>query len=107
MLRLRTAPTATPSPAPAPRQRPRWPAIAPGSVAAQVLAATWAGERAITVASPPGAGKTALICQVAAHLAGRAHLRVVVATFTKSQARELCNRLVAAGTGYPVTLYGA
>lgn len=46
------------------------------------------------VASPPGAGKTALVERVAVQQAGIRHERVAVATTTRSQGRELLLRLL-------------
>jgi hypothetical protein len=98
------APT-SPPPQPAP-QAParRLPDIEPGSVTAQVLAHAWVGDPATVVASPPGAGKSTLVAGVASHLAGRARLRVAVATQTNNQAVDLANRIATATDACPVLL---
>jgi len=69
-------------------------ALVPGSVTAQVLARVWRGGECTIVDSPPGAGKTALITSVTAHLATRAEMRILIGTPTRAQALALANRLV-------------
>jgi len=80
------------------------PPVPDGEVGAKVLAAAWAGDPAIVVASPPGAGKTGLITLLAAHLGARAKLRVAVAVQTNPQALDVTNRIAKATNACPVTL---
>src|SRR5919199_1480344 len=51
----------------------------------------------VVVASPPGAGKTRLVVQVADQLHRRAGLRVAIATQTRTQALDVASRLASAG----------
>lgn len=91
-------PAPTPAPAPAaPRAPLTWPgqAILADPVTAAILHATWSGDPAVVVPSPPGAGKTRLVALLAAALAGRAGLRVGIAAQTRDQAVELARRLAA------------
>jgi hypothetical protein len=72
-----------------------WPghAIIADPTTARILYAAWAGDPAIVVPSPPGAGKTRVAGLLAAALAHRADLRVGIAAQTRSQATEIARRL--------------
>src|SRR5918995_128549 len=72
---------------------------------AAALFATWSGDPAVVVASPPGAGKTTLVVHLAEQLHRRAHLRVAIAAQTRVQALDIANR--AAANNVPVALLGA
>ena len=63
------------------------------SATAQALFRVWHGARTTVVDSPPGAGKSRLVSTVAAHLAVRSGLRVVVATFTRRQAADIAENI--------------
>jgi len=98
----RTAPTEPDAPvptaaSPAPPHHHSWPgkAILNDPTTARVLHATWSGDPAVVVPSPPGAGKTRLVALLAAALAGRADLRVGIAAQTRDQAVELARRVGA------------
>jgi hypothetical protein len=69
-------------------------------VLARTLFSVWSGDPAVVVPSPPGAGKTRLVSLLAAALAHRADLRVVIAAQTRVQAAKLPKRLSA------VTVHG-
>ena len=84
--------------------RRRLPRLVDGSTAAKALAATWGGEAATVVESPPGAGKTSLVTTVASHLATRAGLRVAISAQTNAQALDLANRIAAATDACRITL---
>jgi len=90
-------PTPTPAPAPA-REHYRNPWLA------RALLATWSGDRFVQIASPPGAGKTTLITELAEQLLHRAGLLTAVAAQTRAQALDVANRLgkVMAATGAAV-----
>ena len=60
---------------------------------AQVLFSVWSGDPCVVVPSPPGSGKTRLVTLLAAALAHRAGLRVMIAAQTRAQAGELAARL--------------
>lgn len=83
--------TTTTAPAVTEPPRPREHLIDPDLGA--VLFATWSGDPAIVVASPPGAGKTRLITHLAAQLHSRAGLRVCIAAQTRAQTADICGRL--------------
>lgn len=68
-------------------------ALVPGSPLAQALYQVWAGRSVTVVKSPPGAGKSTMICQAVTQLHKRSDLKVVVATPTRRGAFELANRL--------------
>ncbi|WP_432573496.1 AAA family ATPase [Kineococcus sp. SYSU DK005] len=91
--------TAAPAPAPAPtapaREHYRNPWLA------RALLAAWSGDRFVQIASPPGAGKTTLITELAEQLLHRAGLLTAVAAQTRAQALDVANRLgkVMAATG--------
>src|SRR6478735_3630088 len=61
-------------------------------VGAAALFAAWSGDPAVVVASPPGAGKTRLVVQLAEQLNRRAGLGVAIATQTRAQALEVTGR---------------
>jgi len=73
-------------------------------VLAQALFAAWSGDRAVVIASPPGAGKTRRVTHLAAQLTHRAGLRVAVAAQTRAQSLDVASRIAALGC--PVTLIG-
>lgn len=87
------APAAAQTPPP-PAARHAWPGqeLLTVPVTARIIQAAWSGEAAISVPSPPGAGKTRLITLLAAALAHRADLRVGVAAQTREQAAEIARR---------------
>ena len=60
---------------------------------ARALLATWSGDRFVQIASPPGAGKTTLITELAEQLLRRAGLLTAVAAQTRAQAVDVANRL--------------
>jgi hypothetical protein len=49
------------------------------------LFTTWSGDPAVIVASPPGAGKTRLVVQLAEQLHRRAGLKITIAAQTRSR----------------------
>ncbi len=69
------------------------PALTPGSATAKALYAVWAGHPIVTVASPPGGGKSTLIVDLLAHLGPRAGLTIHVGCPTNAQVRSLRARL--------------
>src|SRR5262245_10895233 len=71
-------------------------------------AAVLSGARLIIVKAPPGSGKTHLLTQVASQVAGAPGLlRVAVACQTNSQADDVCARIAAIATGFPVVRFGS
>jgi hypothetical protein len=68
------------------------------------LFAAWSGDPAVVVASPPGAGKTSLVVQLAEQLNRRAGLSIAIDTQTRVQALDVTNR--AARIGASVALLG-
>lgn len=107
-------PRTTPQPdSPAPRVEPATPVAVPVTSAGQasarwpgqdllddpvlagVLFSVWAGDTVSVVDAPPGAGKTRAVTLIAAALAHKAGLRVLVAAQTRAQAYELAARLGA------------
>lgn len=89
-----TATTISAPPAPTPD-----PVLSDPTLAAALFHA-WAGDALTLVSSPPGAGKTFLVTNLAARLAGRAHLRVAIAGQTRAQCIDLASRI--ADLGAPV-----
>ncbi len=69
------------------------------------LFAAWSGDPALVVASPPGAGKTRLVVQLAEQLHRRAGLRIAIAAQTRTQALDVASRVAAIGAS--VALLGA
>lgn len=91
-------PARTPAPAPAPRAVPAAASPPPADpVRDRALFATWSGDPAVVVSSPPGAGKTRLVCGLAEQLTTRAGLDVAVAAQTRAQALDVANRAAVAG----------
>jgi hypothetical protein len=98
---MRKAPAATgtitPAPAPAPK-----PASATehlrNPTLARALFAVWSGDAAVVIDSPPGAGKTHLITNLAHQLHSRAGMTVAIAAQTRAQAVDVANRTAAIGT---------
>lgn len=68
-------------------------ALTPNSATAKALFSVWSGQRVTVVDSPPGAGKTAAVVTITAHLHARSNLSVVIATSTRQQAFDLAERL--------------
>lgn len=105
---MRTIPRATTDPAaPAPRRAPAATVSADhlGDPAlARALFAAWSGDRAVVIASPPGAGKTRRVTRLAEQLTRRAGLRVAVAGQTRAQVLDVANRVAALQC--PVTVLG-
>src|SRR5438309_11729787 len=99
-----TAGSSTTTAPAAPAPKPAVPHETDPAVAAAVFAA-WAGDPAVVVASPPGAGKTRLVVHLAEQLHRRAGLDVAIATQTRAQALDVANR--AAAIGARVALLGA
>lgn len=64
---------------------------------AAALFHAWAGDPLTLVSSPPGAGKTFLVTNLAARLAGRANLRVAIAGQTRAQCIDLASRIATLG----------
>jgi hypothetical protein len=95
-----TVPTTTPEPAP----------VAPAAATehlrnqtlAQALFATWAGDPAVVIDSPPGAGKTRLITHLAHQLHTRAGMTVAIAAQTRAQTIDVISR--TADLGAPAVL---
>lgn len=56
------------------------------------------------IQAPPGSGKTRLLSEIAI-LAVKMNKRIAVATQTKSQADELCNRIISLDSGVKVIRY--
>lgn len=87
-------------PSPVPAANPTVPGLAaglpplmPGSAMAKALCQVWSGNPVTVVDSAPGAGKTQMVVDVAAHLVLGAHLSLVVATPTRNQAVSVAHRL--------------
>lgn len=68
-------------------------ALTPGSPLAQALYQVWSGRSVVSIESPPGAGKSTLICQAVTQLYRRSDMTIVVATPTRRGAFELAGRL--------------
>ncbi|WP_299039999.1 AAA family ATPase [uncultured Pseudokineococcus sp.] len=90
---LVTTPAAQAQPAPAPQPVASAHHADPDLAAA--LFATWSGDPAVVVSSPPGAGKTRLVTHLADQLARRAGLTIALAAQTRAQAADLTARLAA------------
>src|SRR2546428_13664300 len=89
-----TAPTATPSPAAAASEAVR-----------DVLRTQWAGETAVRLDSPPGAGKTRVVEYLAVQALAKLHERCMVVTQTNEQAFDLGRRLARGFPNLPFTLF--
>ena len=87
-------PAAAPPRPPLPPARQHWPGqeLLGTPDTARIVQAAWGGWAAVSVPSPPGAGKTRLITMLAGYLAHRADLRVGVAAQTREQAIEIARR---------------
>ena len=68
-------------------------ALESGSPLAQALYQVWSGRSVTVVKSPPGAGKSTMICQAVTQLHKRSDLSIVVATPTRRGALELADKL--------------
>jgi hypothetical protein len=76
-------------------QEPVGPPIKPlevGSILAKALERIWRGYD-VVVDSPPGAGKTQLVVDVAAQLSARTDMKILVCAFTRAQVLSLYDRL--------------
>lgn len=67
--------------------------LVPGSPFAKALYRAWRGDPVVIVDSPPGAGKTTLVVNLAAELRERAGLKVVVATPTNRGGSDIADRI--------------
>jgi hypothetical protein len=74
-------------------QAPDPSALVPGSALAQALYQVWSGRSVTSIESPPGAGKSTLICQAVTQLHSRSQMTIVVAAPTRRGAIELAGRL--------------
>lgn len=100
---MKTAPgVAVTAPAPQPVRQPA--AHHGDPTLAKALFALWSGDPAVVVDSPPGAGKTRLITNLAHQLNTRAGMTVAIAAQTRAQAYDVANR--TASTGADVTFLG-
>ncbi|TCJ20581.1 helicase, partial [Microbacterium sp. PI-1] len=103
-LSLREAPTMKKAPGttPTPTAAPAKPASATehlrNPTLARALFAVWSGDAAVVIDSPPGAGKTHLITNLAHQLHTRAGMTVAIAAQTRAQAVDVANRTAATGT---------
>lgn len=70
-------------------------ALVPGSPLAQTLYEVWTGRSVVVVNSPPGAGKSTLVCQALTQLYLRSDLVIVLATPTRRGALELAGLLAS------------
>jgi hypothetical protein len=68
--------------------------IQTASLLARTLFHVWRGDRVSLIESPPGAGKTTLICEALYHLLRDSELTIVVACPTRDGAFDLASRLV-------------
>lgn len=101
---MRKAPTATATPAPTPPPAPRTPTEhLRNPTLAQALFSMWSGDAAAVIDSPPGAGKTHLITNLAHQLHSRAGMTVAIAAQTRAQSIDVANRTAA--TGVPTLLH--
>lgn len=103
MKRSTTATPATAQPAPAPASRAASEHLR-NPVLARALFSIWAGDPAVVIDSPPGAGKTRLITHLAHQLHTRAGMTVAIAAQTRAQSIDVANRTAA--TGAPTVLHG-
>src|SRR3712207_3137203 len=74
------------------------PAKLADEVASTVLRTQWEGKPAVRLDSPPGAGKTRMVEQLAVQSLGLLHERCMIATMTNEQAFDIARRLAR---GYP------
>lgn len=70
------------------------PTIVNGSVMAKIIYNAWRGLPCIVLDSPPGAGKTSTIIDVAGVLAKDAYLKVLILTSTNASGRDVITRLI-------------
>ena len=97
-----TPPVLTQAPAPVTAAAPAAHTTDPQVAAA--LFAAWSGDRFVSIASPPGAGKTRLITHLAEQLHRRAGLNVAIAAQTRAQALDVANRAAAVCAMIPEAL---
>ena len=69
--------------------------IQTGSLLARTLFHVWRGDRVTMIESPPGAGKTTLICEAVYHLLRDSELSLAVACPTRDGARDIAKLLVS------------
>ncbi len=81
------------------------PAELADEVARSVLKTQWEGEPAVRLDSPPGAGKTRMVEQLAVQSLGLLHERCMVATMTNEQAFDVARRLARGYPRLPFTLF--
>lgn len=67
----------------------------PGTAGAMALGRVWQGKPGTILSSPPGGGKSTTIANIAATLAARIGLHVIVATPTRAQAVAITETLMA------------
>ncbi len=67
-----------------------------GSVEARALFELYAGEAAVLVKSPPGAGKSTLVARIVARLVGQDAWKVVVACVTKNACADIAESIATA-----------
>ena len=81
----------------------------PAAIAAEavreVLRTQWAGETAVRLDSPPGAGKTRLVEYLAVQALAKLRERCMVVTQTNEQAFDLGRRLARGFPNLPFTLF--
>jgi hypothetical protein len=70
--------------------------------AQDALDAVWRGDPAVVVPSPPGAGKTRLVCAAAAMCVQHGGERVAVAAQTRAQALDIATRAATEHPNVPV-----
>lgn len=83
------------------------PSLEPGSVGARALWHAWRGQPVVVVDSPPGAGKTTLVCAIVAALVADSDLNIVLAAPTVMGAESLAERLAERLPSGSVYLSGA
>ena len=82
-------------------------ALVPDSPTAKALWRVWSGGLITVVDSPPGGGKSAAVATLAAHLAVRGGLSVVVGTPTRRAALEIALRIAQQVPGDRMNLQSA
>lgn len=71
------------------------PTLVNGSVMAKILYHAWRGLPCVVLDSPPGAGKTSTIIDVAGMLAKEAGLRVLILTSTNASGKDVITRMIS------------
>ena len=95
---MKKAPGTTPTPTAAPAKPASATEHLRNPTLARALFAVWSGDAAVVIDSPPGAGKTHLITNLAHQLHTRAGMTVAIAAQTRAQAVDVANRTAATGT---------